>query len=427
MKLLRASQFAFMLSLAVGQLLGSGSAQSVPDIPAAASSALKVSQVPAAPLPGRAYPRIQLWNSEALTYLGMFSPDAIYRSTSKLTSSTGYAPGEGIPPATTRNQGLNHSEVPASMLLLNERPVANFAPPAHAQAVARAPSRVAEARNRFITYAYGRPSVLHAPKYVATDSQQRLIVSDPAGYAVHALDPGGKTSFRIVAGKDRRLQQPAGVAVDGNDNIYVADSALGMLLVFDRYGTFLRYIGNFQGENQYERPQGIAINRKTGRLYLVDSPRGLVFMLDLAGKVLKRMGKYHGGTGVGEFNDPTGIAVSQDHVYVLDGSGTRIQIMDSECNLTGSFNLPLGSQPQANRENALAADQQSNIYVTSFNASTVRVFNQHGLPLTSFGQFGQRVGEFAGPGGLWIDSANRLYVADSGNGRIQLFQLQAKP
>ena len=210
MKLLRATQFAFMLSLAVGQLLGSGSAQSVPDIPAAASSALKVSQVPAAPLPGRAYPRVHLWNNEALTYLGMFSPDAIYRSTSKLTSSTGYAPGEGIPPATTLNQGLSHSEVPASMLLWNERPVESFVPPAHAQAVARAPSRVAEARNRFITYAYGRPSVLHAPKYVASDSQQRLIVSDPAGYAVHVLDPGGKTSFRIVAGKDQTIRDIAG-------------------------------------------------------------------------------------------------------------------------------------------------------------------------------------------------------------------------
>ena len=54
-------------------------------------------------------------------------------------------------------------------------------------------------------------------------------------------------------------------------------------------------------------PQGIAIDRKAGRLYLVDSPRNLVFMLDLTGKVLKRLGKYHDVTGVGEFDDPTDI------------------------------------------------------------------------------------------------------------------------
>ena len=46
--------------------------------------------------------------------------------------------------------------------------------------------------------------------------------------------------------------------------------------------------------------------------------------------------------------------------------------------------------------------------------------------LASFGQNGKRAGEFAGPEGLWIDSTNRLYVADSGNGRVQLFQLQAQ-
>jgi len=47
------------------------------------------------------------------------------------------------------------------------------------------------------------------------------------------------------------------------------------------------------------------------------------------------------------------------------------------------------------------------------------------IPLASFGQPGQELGEFSEPDGLWIDSANRLYVADSGNGRVQIFQLEA--
>ena len=426
MKLLRATQFASVVYFAVAMLLGFGSAQTVPDQPAAATSVVTGSQGSAANLPSRAFPHIQLWNNEALTYLGMFRPDAVYRSTSKRTSSTGYSPGEGIEPAPLRNQNVQHTDVPASMLLLNERVVENLEPPAHAEAVAHAPSRIAETRNRFITYAYGRPSVLHAPRHIATDSQQRLIISDPDGDTVHVLDPGGRTSFRIVAGKGRRLLQPAGVAVDAKDNIYIADSARGMVLVFDRYGSFLRYIGNFQGESQYESPHGIAIDRKAGHIYLVDSPRNLIFMLDLTGKLVKRVGKYRDGTGVGEFNDPTDIAVSQDHVYVLDSSGTRVQTMDSDCTLRATFSVPRVLNPQVNRENGLGADQQGNVYVSSFNGSLIRVFTQDGRLLASFGQPGQRVGEFAGPDGLWIDSANRLYVADSGNGRVQLFQLGAR-
>ena len=199
-----------------------------------------------------------------------------------------------------------------------------------------------------------------------------------------------------------------------------------MVVVFDRYGSFVRYVGNYQGENEYDSPHGIAIDRKAGRLYLVDGPRNLVFVLDLTGKVLKRLGKYRDGSGVGEFDDPTDIVLNHNRVYVLDRSGSRVQVMDSECNLQASFNLPHSFKPQVNRENGLGADQQGNVYVSSFKGSQIRVYSQEGRPLASFGQLGQRVGEFSGPDGLWIDSANRLYVADSGNGRVQLFQLQPR-
>jgi len=47
--------------------------------------------------------------------------------------------------------------------------------------------------------------------------QQRLIISDPAGKALHVLDPKRKASFRIVADRGRRLGEPMGVAVDAAD------------------------------------------------------------------------------------------------------------------------------------------------------------------------------------------------------------------
>lgn len=424
MKLLRATQFASAVSLTVALILGIALAQTVPGSLAAAASAVTVPQITHSKPSARAFPRIRLWDGEVLSYLGVFGPDAVFHSTSRLTGTTGYSPGEGIPPADFRTLGQRHSHAPESMLLSNERVVENFEPPAHAEAIAQSPARVAEVRNRFITYAYGRPSVLAAPRHIATDSQQRLIISDPDADAVHVLDPTGRASFRIVTGKGRRLQQPAGVAVDADDNIYVADSQRGMLAVFDRYGSFVRYLGNYHGENEYVGPDGIATDHKLGRLYLVDSPRNLVFILDLTGKVLRRLGKYRDGTGTGEFDDPTDIAVNHNHLYVLDNSGTRVQILDSEGNFLKSFNLPHGLNRQINRENGLGTDRHSNIYVSSFSVSLIHVYNPEGRPLASFGQPGQKVGEFVGPQGLWIDSSDRLYVADSGNGRVQLFQLQ---
>ncbi len=425
MKLLRATKSASIVCFSALLILSHGLAQTIPDAPAAIPSAAAVSQGIHANQPIRAFPRIHLWGNEELTYLGVFSSDAVFHTTSRLTHATGRSPGESILPAPSRRQGAQPSDAPISMLLSNERTVESFEPPAHAEAVAHTPAPIAQIRNRFVTFAYGRPSVLHAPRFVATDSQHRLIISDPEAEAVHVLDPAGKASFRIVTGKGRRLQMPAGVAVDADDNIYVADAERGMLVVFDNHGNFVRYIGRYQGESEYESPNGIAVDRKAGRIYLVDTPRNLVFMLDLSGKVLKRVGKYRDGTGVMEFDDPTDIVFKHNQVYVLDGSGTRVQIMDAECNLQARFNLPRPPRPNGSRENRLEADEQGNVYVSLSRSSMIHVYSQEGYFLASFGQPGRRVGEFSEPKGLWIDSADLLYVADSGNGRVQLFQLHA--
>jgi DNA-binding beta-propeller fold protein YncE len=311
------------------------------------------------------------------------------------------------------------------MLVSVERVVEDFEPPAHAQAGAEAHGRAAIARNQFLTYAYGRPSVIYSPRHVATDSHHRLVISDPSGNAVHVLDPAGKTSFRITCGANRRLRQPQGVAVDSHDHIYVADSERGFVLVFDGSGNYVRDIGNPHGEPDYASPHGIAIDQGASRLYLSDTPRNLVIVSDLEGHVLKQLGKLHDGSGEGEFDHPTDIAINHKHVFVLDRRGTRVQVLDMAFHPVGSFDLNRGLNLHQEGENGLGADRDGNVYISWSDNGRVWVFTDAGRLLGSFGQPGIRAGEFVGPGGLWIDSSNRLYVADSGNGRVQMFQLSS--
>jgi DNA-binding beta-propeller fold protein YncE len=311
------------------------------------------------------------------------------------------------------------------MLISAERVVEDFEPPARAVIVAHGNTRLGETRNRFLTYAYGRPSVLYAPRHVVTDSQQRLIISDPAGSALHVLDPKGKASFRIVCGKDRRLREPSGVAVDAADNIYVADAERGLVVVFDRSGGFLRYVGNFRGEPQYARPTGIAIDRELQRIYLADTPRNMIFVMNFDGMVIKRLGRARDGSGYGEFEEPTEIALNHEHVFVLDARGTRVHVMDRGARLLRSFPVPHWPDPNVNRENGLGTDRDGNVYLSSFHSSMVHVLRSDGQLFSVFGRPGHSAGEFVGPGGLWIDPGNRLYVADSGNGRVQVFQLKS--
>ena len=424
MKLLRAVQFASVLFATFVNLAASGFAQPVPATPVAAASAAAISGQSAVAQPVRAFPVLKVGSGLKLAYLGMFTPDAVFRAPTKSKNSGGPPLEETILPASSSQQIERQHDVPASMLISAERVVEDFEPPARAVATAHGNTRLGESRNRFLTFAYGHPSVMYAPRHVVTDSQQRLIISDPAGNAVHVLDPKGKASFRIVCGKDRRLWEPNGVAVDAADNIYVADAERGLVVVFDRNGGFLRYIGNFRGEPQYARPTGIAIDRERQRIYLADTPRNMIFVMNFDGYVIKRLGKARDGSGYGEFDQPTEIAVNHVHVFVLDARGTRVHVINRDGSLLGSFPIPHGPDPDVNRENGMGTDRDSNVYVSSFHSSMIRVFRHDGQPLSVFGRPGHSAGEFVCPRGLWIDRDNRLYVADSGNGRVQLFQLR---
>ena len=157
-------------------------------------------------------------------------------------------------------------------------------------------------------------------------------------------------------------------------------------------------------------------------------------MLDLKGNLLKRVGKQWDDNGKGElkqrnkvgpeaFDHPTEIALGDQEIAVLDRGGTRVQIMDLECKLLGGFSVRNAPYQGAEREDGVGVDQEGDIYLSDVGASEVKVYSRNGELLASFGQPGSRVGEFSAPRGLWIDASNRLYVADTANVRVQLFQL----
>src|SRR5262249_13740732 len=143
---------------------------------------------------------------------------------------------------TNASEGLRPAEVP-KFINLNplEHPVENFEPSQHVKKAVRGHTQLGFFFDNMVTFAYGRERAFLTPEHIVTDSRGRVIVSDPGARAVHVLD--GKNSIRIVAGPNRRLRKPAGIAVDAQDNIYVADSERGLVDVYNSQGQFLRYIG----------------------------------------------------------------------------------------------------------------------------------------------------------------------------------------
>ncbi len=384
--------------------------------------------------PVRAFPKVALGDGEQLQYVGSFSADGKFKPLTKLglfvdsmvTSSTaGQPPAPPPAPAELIEEDPSNQVPPNIELHRDEQFVEDFQPPEHAVKVAKGHSVLQELRDSVVSLAYGPEKVLVLPQSVTTDSRQRVIVTDAAAHGLHVLAYSPKDSFQIVGGPGRRLQSPSGVAVDGDDNIYVSDSERGMVLVYDSQGVFVRTIGISGDEGLFEHPTGVAIDRKAGHLYVLDPPRNVLFILDLEGKVLARVGtntgtgfsSRTGSTEPGRFKDPEAVLVHNDELIVLDS--TRIHVLDLQGKFLKEFKISNGTDLHKGTPGVFM-DIENRIYVNDPGTGTVRMYNHDGQLLRAFGRPGVRMGEFNVPAGMWADSTGRVYIVDAR--RIQIFQ-----
>ena len=281
--------------------------------------------------------------------------------------------------------------------------------------------------NRVVDIVAGAPEFrrMNRPYSVVTDSRGRIIVTDPGLSGVHIFDfVQEKYKFLSHAeGKDALLA-PQCVAVDAQDNIYVTDSEVGKIFVWDANGKHRRTIGSLKGgEGYFKRPTGIAVDSEAQRIYVSDTLRHKIFVLDLQGNVLQTIGQRGGGEG--EFNFPTELRLHGQELFVVDAMNFRVQALDR----SGKFLYGVGQIGEVSgsmfRPKGIGFDSENNLYVVDGLFETVQVFNQKGQLLYYFGQSGNGPEEFQLPAGMFIDRENRIYVADPYNHRIQVFRYSA--
>jgi len=263
---------------------------------------------------------------------------------------------------------------------------------------------------------------LGRPYDLTEDSLGRLIISDPGQGVVHILDFERRTYAQISKAKRQRLLSPVGVAVDGDDNIYVADSELAAVFVFSRKGEFLRTLET-RGkgrESLFQRPTGLALDAARRLLYVADTWSHQVLVLDLEGNALMTIGRR--GAGPGEFNYPTSLALVGGELYVVDAMNFRVQVLAADGEFLRSFGELGNSTGTLNRPKGISVDGDSNVYVVDALFETVQVFDSQGQLLYYFGHGGRDEGGFTLPSGIYINPGNHIYIADSHNQRIQVFR-----
>ncbi len=166
-------------------------------------------------------------------------------------------------------------------------------------------------------------------------------------------------------------------------------------------------------------PYGVTSDR-VGKIYVTDTEQGVVWVFDPNNKKMKSLGS----DGPGRLSQPVGIAVNDRGVVFVSDIGRKGVF---GFNPEGGLVLALGKNDEFDAPSGLAIDSSSTrLYVADARKHKVRVYNSNdGQFLFEFGQAGHKDGEFQSPTNLFIRNGE-IYVSDSVNSRIQIFDLDGK-
>ena len=92
-----------------------------------------------------------------------------------------------------------------------------------------------------------------------------VYVADNGSPSLHVFDLDRRTHVRIDHAGDTMLRSPSGVAV-GDDEVFLADAALGKVFRFTRDGRFLGTM-----DIALSRPGGLAFNERNRQLFVIDT------------------------------------------------------------------------------------------------------------------------------------------------------------
>jgi DNA-binding beta-propeller fold protein YncE len=263
-----------------------------------------------------------------------------------------------------------------------------------------------------------------------------------------------------------QLAEPYGIAVDSENNLYVADQKVGAIFIFNTrtreveliknktHGHFVRIIGLamddndrlfvsdpglhhvlvFNAKHQPEdvitdglvEPGGMAIDTENRLLYVADIDQDQVLVYDADTLKLKRRigtgGHKHELTTPGDFARPAGLAVDQEgNLYVADTLNNRIEIFDGDGKFVSTFGKAGDGPGYFSRPKGVAIDGDGHIWVVDGMQDRVQVFNQEAQLLISFGGHGLMPGQFQGLVGITIDKMNRVFTSEIFPGRVQQF------
>jgi sugar lactone lactonase YvrE len=273
-----------------------------------------------------------------------------------------------------------------------------------------------------------------------------LALTAPAARA-HAQGPG------ITIRSDIGLSGPEGVAVDARGNIFVADTNNDRIVKLSSSGHVL---ATWSVED-FSAPANIAVDRG-GNVYVLDTENATVYKFSNNGELITSWPVASPYTEAA----PVALAIGgHDNVFVADSDDDEIYKYAPDGSLLDAWDLatmdgdgltpallavgrsgkvyvtgaPDGAAPAAGSlvekltsngtllaqwaspARGIVVGGRGNLLVTA--QATIQKYSSTGRLLNQWGSYGSGFGQLINPDGLAVGGRGNIFVADTGNDRIQ--------
>jgi sugar lactone lactonase YvrE len=301
-----------------------------------------------------------------------------------------------------------------------------------------------------------------SPYFVTSDANGNIYISDFASHVIRRLTPQGQLT--IIAGNGQagyldakdplqaQFNRPAGLAIDANNNLYVADRENHCIRRISLSSGDVSTIAGFpqagysdgQGQAaQFSSPIGLGIDG-SGVLYVGDFGNYMIRRVTALGVVTTLAGNgqpgFADGTGqAAQFAGVAGVTVdASNNIYVADALNNRIRKVNGQGTVTtlaGGAATGLvngtGTAARFNTPHGVGCDANGNVYVADFQNHAIRRITPQGVVTTVAGNGTAGAANGAGsaarfnqPTGVCVSGDGKIYVADFANDLVRLIEFQ---
>ena len=225
-----------------------------------------------------------------------------------------------------------------------------------------------------------------------------LLVSDSNNSRVQVLTDNTWTAFGVHGAGIGEFSYPRGVAIDFNNNFYIADTGNRRVQQFDSFHNFRMAFGAPGPSNgQFNSPVDIGID-ETGNIYVLDSVNSNVQVFSSNGTFLRSWGGLSGPQGF--YVSPSGF------VYVADTGSNSVKKYSSEGSLLTAWNALSPAD--------VSVDANGDVYVLTQNLIQR---SQDGINSANLDLSAASIA-LSNPMSISFNPSGNFIICDSGNNRV---------